>query len=125
MKLKYDKPLSNFAFTFNLRRYSEATSFLLDVLKNDLAEQAGLQTKVLEINLVTFPNVADAILAQGKLSHYDRPRVAQLCEKAGLITGAQLSAQPKPSWSHLPVSPCLIDWGEMMHPNVSHKMCLR
>jgi len=66
----------------------EATSFLLDVLKNDLPEQAGLQTKVLEINLVTFPNVADAILAQGKLSHYDRPRVAQLCEKAGLYMRA-------------------------------------
>ena len=66
----------------------EATSFLLDVLKNDNPEQAGLQTKVLEINLVTFPNVADAILGQGKLTHYDRPRVAQLCEKAGLYMRA-------------------------------------
>jgi hypothetical protein len=28
--------------------------------------------EVLEINLVTFPNVADAILGQGKLTHYDR-----------------------------------------------------
>jgi hypothetical protein len=27
--------------------------------------------------------------------------------------------------SHLPVSPCLIDYGEIMHPNVSHEMCLR
>jgi hypothetical protein len=25
---------------------------------------------------------------------------------------SQFSAQHKPSWSHLPVSPCLIDWGE-------------
>nr|KAJ0219127.1 hypothetical protein LSAT_V11C300151450 [Lactuca sativa] len=50
----------------------EATAFLLD------------QTKVLEINLVTFPIVADAILANGMFSHYDRPRVAQLYEKAGL-----------------------------------------
>ena len=33
----------------------EATSFLLDVLKNDNPEQAGLQTKVLEINLVPSP----------------------------------------------------------------------
>ncbi len=62
----------------------EATSLLLDILKDDNEEQAALQTKVLEINLVTYPNVADAILAQGKLSHYDRPRIAQLCEKAGL-----------------------------------------
>ncbi|OWM87409.1 hypothetical protein CDL15_Pgr022520 [Punica granatum] len=34
--------------------------------------------QVLEINLVTFPNVADAILANGMFSHYDRPRIAQL-----------------------------------------------
>ncbi|KAH0891067.1 hypothetical protein HID58_053496 [Brassica napus] len=63
----------------------EATAFLLDVLKPNLPEHAFLQTKVLEINLVTFPNVADAILANGMFSHYDRPRVAQLCEKAGLF----------------------------------------
>ncbi|WZZ62842.1 hypothetical protein YC2023_062949 [Brassica napus] len=62
----------------------EATAFLLDVLKPNLPEHAFLQTKVLEINLVTFPNVADAILAGSMFSHYDRPRVAQLCEKAGL-----------------------------------------
>ena len=45
------------------------------------------------------------------------------------LTLAHFSAQPKPFWStsHLPVSSCLIDWGEiMLHaPNVSHKMCLR
>ena len=66
----------------------EATSFLLDVLKPNLPEHAALQTKVLEINLVTFPNVADAILANGMFSHYDRPRIAQLCEKAGLYMRA-------------------------------------
>eukprot|EP00271_Cylindrocystis_brebissonii_P014176 TRINITY_DN35436_c0_g1_i1.p1 TRINITY_DN35436_c0_g1~~TRINITY_DN35436_c0_g1_i1.p1 ORF type:complete len:1694 (-),score=426.59 TRINITY_DN35436_c0_g1_i1:500-5581(-) len=66
----------------------EATSFLLDVLKPNLPEHAMLQTKVLEINLVTFPNVADAILANGMFSHYDRPRIAQLCEKAGLYMRA-------------------------------------
>lgn len=66
----------------------EATSFLLDVLKPNLPEHAMLQTKVLEINLITFPNVADAILANGMFSHYDRPRVAQLCEKAGLYLRA-------------------------------------
>ncbi|OIW02584.1 hypothetical protein TanjilG_24035 [Lupinus angustifolius] len=43
----------------------EATAFLLDVLKPNLPEHGYLQTKVLEINLVTFPNVADAILANG------------------------------------------------------------
>ncbi|KAF4365735.1 hypothetical protein G4B88_009458 [Cannabis sativa] len=66
----------------------EATAFLLDVLKPNLPEHAHLQTKVLEINLVTFPNVADAILANGMFTHYDRPRIAQLCEKAGLYLRA-------------------------------------
>nr|GMC59170.1 clathrin heavy chain 1 [Ipomoea batatas] len=66
----------------------EATAFLLDVLKPNLPEHGYLQTKVLEINLVTFPNVADAILANGMFSHYDRPRIAQLCEKAGLYVRA-------------------------------------
>ncbi|CAL4996001.1 unnamed protein product [Urochloa decumbens] len=71
----------------------EATAFLLDVLKPNLPEHAFLQTKVLEINLVTYPNVADAILANGMFSHYDRPRIAQLCEKAGLYLRAlQVSA---------------------------------
>jgi clathrin heavy chain len=32
--------------------------------------------------------VADAILAQGTLTHYDKPRIAQLCEKAGLYMRA-------------------------------------
>ena len=44
--------------------------------------------QLLEINLVTNPQVADAILANGTLTHYDRPRVAQLCEKAGLYMRA-------------------------------------
>lgn len=43
---------------------------------------------MLEINLVTNPQVADAILANGTLTHYDRPRVAQLCEKGGLYMRA-------------------------------------
>ncbi|WVZ91540.1 hypothetical protein U9M48_037697, partial [Paspalum notatum var. saurae] len=68
----------------------EATAFLLDVLKPNLPEHASLQTKVLEINLVTLtdPNVADAILANGMFSHYDHPRIGQLCEKAGFYLQA-------------------------------------
>jgi len=32
------------------------------------------------------------------------------------LTLVHFSAQPKPFWSHLPVSPCLRDWGIIMHP---------
>ena len=66
----------------------EATAFLLDVLQDNDPANALLQTKLLEINLVTNPAVADAILSAGTLTHYDRPRVAQLCEKAGLYMRA-------------------------------------
>jgi len=31
------------------------------------------------------------------------------------LTLVHCSAQPKPFWSQLPVSPCLIDWGKIMH----------
>lgn len=66
----------------------EATAFLLEVLSDDDPRHGALQTKLLEINLVTNPQVADAILAAGSLTHYDRPRIAQLCEKAGLYMRA-------------------------------------
>jgi clathrin heavy chain len=62
----------------------EATAFLLDALAGDDPAQAALQTKLLEVNLVSNPAVADAIMGSGQLSHYDRPRIAQLAEKAGL-----------------------------------------
>ncbi len=66
----------------------EATAFLLDVLQDDDPKHAALQTKVIEINLMTNPQVADAILSNGTMTHYDKPRVAQLCEKAGLYMRA-------------------------------------
>lgn len=62
-----------------------ATSFLLDALKDNKPEQGPLQTRLLEMNLVHMPQVADAILGNDMFSHYDRPRIANLCEKAGLL----------------------------------------
>lgn len=64
------------------------TSFLLEALKGNNPEHADLQTRLLEMNLMAFPQVADAILGQGTLTHYDRPRIAGLCEKAGLFQRA-------------------------------------
>ena len=34
---------------------------------------------------MTFPNVVDAILANGMFSHYDHPHIEQLCENDGLF----------------------------------------
>ena len=66
----------------------QATSFLLDVLKGNKPEEAALQTKLLEMNLMAAPQVADAIMANDMFTHYDRPRIAMLCEKAGLAQRA-------------------------------------
>ena len=62
----------------------QTTSFLLDVLKDNKPEHAHLQTRLLEMNLLHAPQVADAILGNEMFSHYDRAYIATLCEKAGL-----------------------------------------
>lgn len=63
----------------------QVTAFLLDVLKDDRPEHAALQTRLLEMNLLKAPQVADAILASDMFHHYDREKVAKLCEQAGLF----------------------------------------
>lgn len=66
-------------------RVQETTAFLLEALKENKAEHAYLQTKLLEINLIGgAPQVADAIMQQGMLTHYDRPHIGKLCEKNGM-----------------------------------------
>lgn len=66
----------------------QATSFLLDALKDNKPEHAHLQTRLLEMNLMNAPQVADAILGNEMFTHYDRPRIAHLCEQAGLMQRA-------------------------------------
>ncbi|KAG6449732.1 hypothetical protein O3G_MSEX006213 [Manduca sexta] len=66
----------------------QCTAFLLDALKNNRPEEGPLQTRLLEMNLMSAPQVADAILGNTMFTHYDRAHVAQLCEKAGLLQRA-------------------------------------
>lgn len=66
----------------------QATAFGLDVLSANRPEDGPLQTRLIEMNLMNAPQVADAILGNEMFSHYDRPRVAQLCEQAGLMSRA-------------------------------------
>lgn len=66
----------------------QCTAFLLDALKNNRPAEAHLQTRLLEMNLMTAPQVADAILGNQMFTHYDRAHIAQLCEKAGLLQRA-------------------------------------
>src|SRR5271156_7072727 len=62
----------------------QATAFLLDALKDNRPDQGPQQTRLLEMNLLNAPQVADAILGNDMFTHYDRVRIAQLCEKVGL-----------------------------------------
>eukprot|EP00049_Salpingoeca_infusionum_P005686 m.95267 g.95267 ORF g.95267 m.95267 type:complete len:1670 (+) comp13054_c0_seq1:74-5083(+) len=65
------------------------TQFLLEALKDNKPEHGELQTKLLEMNLSSGnAQVADAILANKMFSHFDKQRVAQMCEQAGLLTRA-------------------------------------
>lgn len=72
----------------SLNMVQQATSFLLDALKDDKPEHAALQTRLLEMNLLHAPQVADAILGNEMFSQYDKPYIASLCEKAGLLQRA-------------------------------------
>lgn len=65
-----------------------ATALLLEVLKGNKPSDGPLQTKLLEINLIHAPTVADAILGNQMFTHYDRNRIGNLCEKAGLYQRA-------------------------------------
>ncbi|CAO3564591.1 unnamed protein product [Mortierella alpina] len=66
----------------------QATAFLLEALKENLPQHAHLQTRLLEMNLMHAPQVADAILGNEMFTHYDRASIASMCEKAGLYQRA-------------------------------------
>lgn len=63
----------------------ETTELLLDILGEDKAEDAALQTKLLELNLAKAPQIAEEIFKNKLFSHYNKQKVAELCEKAGLF----------------------------------------
>ncbi|TID31065.1 hypothetical protein CANINC_000309 [Pichia inconspicua] len=73
---------------FSQNYIQQATAFLLDALKEDKPADGQLQTKLLEVNLLHAPQVADAILGNHMFSHFDKPTIAALCEKAGLYQRA-------------------------------------
>jgi len=66
----------------------QCTAFLLDALKNNRPAEGPLQTRLLEMNLMAAPQVADAIMGNNMFTHYDRAHIASLCEKAGLLQRA-------------------------------------
>ncbi|KAA8499470.1 Clathrin heavy chain 1 [Porphyridium purpureum] len=68
----------------------EATSYCLDNLTDDAddEQEAKLQTRILEANLMNNPSVADAILKQDIWHQFDAFKVAILCERVGFFQHA-------------------------------------
>ncbi|KAI1498271.1 clathrin heavy chain [Biscogniauxia marginata] len=66
----------------------QATAFLLDALKDNRPEHANLQTRLLEMNLMNAPQVAEAILSNQMFTQFDKARIAALCEQTGLLQKA-------------------------------------
>ena len=84
--LDHNKILEMFVAKHAIR---PATAYLLEVLNEDKPEYGPLQTRLLEINLMySPPQVANKILENFNLSHYDALKVAQLCERAQLFQRA-------------------------------------
>lgn len=66
----------------------QCTVFLIKALAEDRESEGHLQTRLLEMNLLQNPQVADAILANRTFTHYDKAVIAQRCEHAGLYQRA-------------------------------------
>ena len=65
-----------------------ATAYLLEVLKDNSQDQGHLQTKLLELNIVQAPQVAETIFQTDMFSYYDKIRIAKLCEQAEMFQRA-------------------------------------
>lgn len=63
----------------------ETTELLLDILRDDKPDDGALQTKLLELNLPKAPQIAEEIFKNKLFSHYNKQKVAEWCEKAGLF----------------------------------------
>ncbi len=92
MLVQDNEPLADVSQTVDVfmeyNLIQQCTSFLLDALKNNRESEGHLQTRLLEMNLLSAPQVADAILGNQMFTHYDRAHIASLCEKAGLLQRA-------------------------------------
>jgi clathrin heavy chain len=92
MLIQDDEPLADVSQIVDVFMESnlvpQCTAFLLDALKNNRPNEGPLQTRLLEMNLLSAPQVADAILGNQMVTHYDRAQIAQLCENAGLLQRA-------------------------------------
>lgn len=69
-------------------KLQEMTGFLVECMVANRPEDGPWQTKVLELNLMHAPQVADAILQMEKWNQYNKQKVAMLCEQKGMFQRA-------------------------------------
>jgi clathrin heavy chain len=69
-------------------RIQEFTSLLFDCMRKNLPEDGPYQTKVLELNMMTSPQVVDTILNMKIWNQYNKSKIAALCEQKGLYQRA-------------------------------------
>jgi clathrin heavy chain len=94
--LHQERPKLDMTSTVDMFQHSgdvkNTTAILLDYLRprGDQPEDGAFQTRLLEINLLSNPSIADVIMdsPECKFTHYDKLKIAQLCERAGLFQRA-------------------------------------
>jgi len=70
------------------RQLKHITALVLDTIDADDESTSNIQTKLLEMNLMTQPQIAETIFENGMLKHYDSAKIGRLCEQAGLFKRA-------------------------------------
>ncbi|GAW83572.1 clathrin heavy chain [Plasmodium gonderi] len=75
-------------YLLSKKKLQEATSILLDYLKDNKPEHTNLQTKLFEFNLYNNVQVAETLFQMDIFTHYDKNRIAYLCEEKGLFQRA-------------------------------------
>lgn len=125
--------------------FQQVTSFLIEVLKDDKEEQCELQTRLLEITLSHCPpNITERIFANDMLSHFDKNKIAKLCEQKQLYARAlecyteiedikrvmvHAVQMLDPNWlikffSSLDVEDCLLCFQELLKRNIRQNLQL-
>ncbi|CAG9472260.1 clathrin heavy chain, putative [Plasmodium vivax] len=75
-------------YLLSKKKLQEATSILLDFLKDNKPEHKNLQTKLFEFNLYNNVQVAETLFQMDIFTYYDKNRIAYLCEEKGLFQRA-------------------------------------
>ena len=69
-------------------RVQELTAFLVETMRDNRPEDAALQTKVLELNLMAAPHVAETIFQMNIWTQFNKQKIALLCEQKALVQRA-------------------------------------